>query len=76
MVSNIDRLGVAGDLVWSLNNANARSIIDAKSGTVKHSQSLKHSMKSLSVLKLSLHKYLRVSATWIHTKISQNLMGI
>jgi hypothetical protein len=45
-------------------------------GSLKHPRSLKHSMKSLSVPKLSLHKYLTVLATYIHTKINQNLREI
>ena len=43
---------------------------------LKHPQSLKHSMKSLSVPKVSLQKYLRVLATHIHTKINPNLREI
>ena len=38
--------------------------------------SLEHSMKSLSVPKLLLHKYLRVSATYTPTEITQNPSGI
>ena len=39
-------------------------------------QSLKCSMKSLSVPKLSLHKNLRVSSTYIHTKFNHNIREI
>jgi hypothetical protein len=44
--------------------------------SMKHPWSLKHSMRSLSIPKLSLHKYLRVLATYIHTKINQNIREI